>query len=296
MAIARPPEIFVNEDVSKPENRLNLAMLALLNVATFRQWFLHRLGLPEDAVVYPPQHIRGNLRPDYVVTSPDRSVVHAWVEVELGTANAAQLAQYRTLEERIISIVGSGTAADDLTLEEVASSIRDLLPGFDAQAQVAGEMVITLVRAKVGAAGLTEYTDPDAQLRERPAIRALRDRLGDIIQFGTPPVPQGKLMITTITQSGWTLRVFARGAKDKSVSIMWDQSSGGPNLRVPSIDKLRQYLPDAGQTVGEYGSAIERLGVRMWPIKRAGSAAVPEQAVVDAIDDLAPIIRRLAQG
>ena len=77
---------------------------------------------------------------------------------------------------------------------------------------------------------------------------------------------------------------------------MWDQSSGGPNLRVPSIDKLRQYLPDAGQTVGEYGSAIERLGVRMWPIKRAGSAAVPEQAVVDAIDDLAPIIRRLAQG
>ena len=296
MAIARPPEIFVNEDVSKPENRLNLAMLALLNVATFRQWFLHRLGLPEDAVVYPPQHIRGNLRPDYVVTSPDRSVVHAWVEVELGTANAAQLAQYRTLEERIISIVGSGTAADDLTLEEVVSSIRDLLPDFDAQAQVAGEMVITLVRAKVGAAGLTEYTDPDAQLRERPAIRALRDRLGDIIQFGTPPVPQGKLMITTITQSGWTLRVFARGAKDKSVSIMWGQSSGGPNLRVPSIDKLRQYLPDAGQTVGEYGSAIERLGVRMGPIKWAGSAAVPEQAVVDAIDDLAPIIRRLAQG
>ena len=86
MAIARPPEIFVNEDVSKPENRLNLAMLALLNVATFRQWFLHRLGLPEDAVVYPPQHIRGNLRPDYVVTSPDREAVHAWIEVELGAA------------------------------------------------------------------------------------------------------------------------------------------------------------------------------------------------------------------
>ena len=103
-------------------------------------------------------------------------------------------------------------------------------------------------------------------------------------------------MITTITQSGWTLRVFAAGAKAKSVSIMWDQTSGGEHVRVPSIDTLRQYLPDAGHTVGEYVNAIERLGVSMWAIKGRGSAAVREHAVVDAMDDLAPIIRRLAGG
>lgn len=297
MAPDPAPAIFVHEDVSKPENRLNLAILALCNVDPFRRWFLRRLAVPEDAVVYPPQNVRGNLRPDYVVTSPDRKVVHAWIEVELGAANTGQLAAYRNgLNERIISIVGDGHADVDLTLQEIASGVHELLPDFGPQAQVAGEIVIALVREKGGARALTDYADPDARLRDRPAIKALQSRLGDMIEFGTPPVRPGKLMITTITQKGWTLRVFAAAATDKSVSVMWDQSSGGEIVRVPSIDKLLHYIPDAGDAIKDYANALERLGVRTQPIKWRGSAAVREQAVVDAMDDLAPIIKRLAGG
>lgn len=289
------PLVFVNEDVSKTENRLNLAILALLTVAPFRLWFLRNLALPEDSAVYPPQNIHGNLRPDYVVTSPDREFIHAWIELELGEANAKQLAKYRdALDQRVISIVGAGRGGD-LTLQDIASYVAELLPALDPQAQVVGEMVTTLVSEWARQTKLTDYTDPDDQLRERPAIQALLARLGDIIGFGPPPVPRGRLKITTITQEGWSLRAFARGAKNKSIALMFCSSDG--TVRLHSIDALRYGLPEADVAIGDYANAIERhLNIKLGALEQWESEGVPEGAVVDALDDLAPIIRRLAGG
>ena len=48
-------DLFVKEDISKRENRVNLALFSLMHQDWFREWILKRLALPTDAVVYPPQ-------------------------------------------------------------------------------------------------------------------------------------------------------------------------------------------------------------------------------------------------
>jgi hypothetical protein len=103
MQSAPPPARFVKEDVNKPENRTNLALFGLMLIPGIRTWLLKRLGLPVDSIMYPPQNVLGG-RPDFVVVGPNETV-EAWIEVELGGENQAQLAQYRArLDEPVLSI------------------------------------------------------------------------------------------------------------------------------------------------------------------------------------------------
>src|SRR5437868_3219466 len=83
----------VREDVAKPENRVNLALFSLMLVPSFRRWFLERLQLDPQSCVYPPRNQPGG-RPDFVVVGANGSVL-AWIEVELGGENSAQLSAYR---------------------------------------------------------------------------------------------------------------------------------------------------------------------------------------------------------
>lgn len=61
-------DLFVREDLSKPENRINVSLFGLLAVSRFREWFLARLGLPAAAVVYPSVNVvgaGGSIRPGH---------------------------------------------------------------------------------------------------------------------------------------------------------------------------------------------------------------------------------------
>ena len=294
MAEAPNPAIFVNEDVSKPENRLNLALLGLMNVPRFREWIIQRLSLPKDSVFYPPQNSTANLRPDLVVTSSTTEKVYGWVEVELGSENSAQIKDYRdSFEERVISIVGQGSDGD-LSLKEIAGELVEWLPELNAQQRISADIVITLIDQKAGRGAAYDYIDPEPQIKNLPIMRMFEQYLGDILRFGTPPVPPGKVLITTITQKGWTLRVFAPGALGRSVSLMWDQSLGRGVIRVPSAERLLRCLPEAGRAISDFNERMQKLGFDLEKIKSPQSVAVPEQTILATIDDLAPPIRRLA--
>lgn len=295
MPVAPNPAIFVNEDISKPENRLNLALLGLMNVPSFREWFVQRLHLPEDSVFYPPQNVVGNLRPDFVVTSPTKENVYGWIEVELGSENTAQLKDYRdNLKEGVMSIVGSQDSECDLSLQEIAVELEEWIPELKAQQKISAEIVITLINQKAGKGTSGDYVNPDSRIKSLPMIRMFEKYLGDILEFGTPPVPPGKVLISTTTQKGWTLRVFAPGAMGRSVSLMWDQTLGRGVIRVPSAERLLRCLPEAGKALRDLKEWMQKLGLDIEKIKGPQSLAVPEQKILAAMDSLAPLIRRLA--
>ena len=86
-------DLFVNEDLGKHENRVNLGIFSLMQQDWFREWFLNELGLPTDAVVYPPTNV-GVRRPDFKVTWGGSE--SAMIEVELG-ANPRQAEDYRKM-------------------------------------------------------------------------------------------------------------------------------------------------------------------------------------------------------
>ncbi len=68
----------MNEDLSNPENRVNVALFGLMTQDWLRTWFLEQLALPTDAVIYPPVNERG-VRPDFTVVGVDGSKL-AWIE------------------------------------------------------------------------------------------------------------------------------------------------------------------------------------------------------------------------
>lgn len=289
------PGIFVNEDVSKPENRVNLALLGLLNNSQFREWIIQRLKLPGDSVFYPPQNVMGTLRPDFVVTSSTREQVHGWVEVELGSENVAQLTEYRkNLKERVISIVGEckPDCRCDLSLTEIAKELEEWLPGLKAQQKISVEIVITLITRNHTPSRTPQ--PPNPIIETLPIMRLFKEHLGHILEFGLPPVLPGRVLITTITQNGWTLRVFAPGALGRSVSLMWDQRLGRGVIRLPSAEHLLRYLPEADDAISDFSQKMRMLGFNIERIKGAQSIAVPEQTILAVMDSLAPLIRRLA--
>ena len=213
------PELFINEDVSKPENRTNLALFGVLLVPGVRAWLLERLALPADSIVYPPQNVAGG-RPDFVVVGPDDTVV-GWIEVELGGEDQGQLVQYRARHaEPVRSIVGPKSAGGDLSLEEIADVLSGpRFQGLDRQQTTNVGVFIALVGAMAGRPASFAYADPTEEVRGRRLVRALRDGLGSMLQYGTPPVTPGTAQVSTITQKGWTLKVYSKAASGGNVTL-----------------------------------------------------------------------------
>ncbi|MDE2837249.1 MAG: hypothetical protein OXL97_07040 [Chloroflexota bacterium] len=286
------PDPFVQEHVGAIENRVNLGMLALLNVTEFRFWFLERLGLPLSSVVYPPQNWKG-VRPDFVVVLPSGDVA-GWIEVELGPPDHAQLETYRgRLVERVVCI--AGTDAGDLTLSEIAVKVRRIQAVLSDQQAISARMLLELIEASANRPEPQSYTTPDDNLRREPLIASLAERLSDRLIFGVPPVPRGKILLTTITQKGWSMRLYSPVSQaGRSLGVMWNQAAGGGELRVPSQARLHQYLPNNSGTQMFVDFIARTAGVDVSPLPDSGHAPIPEQQVLEHIDELADILSTMA--
>ncbi|MGD9890820.1 MAG: hypothetical protein AB7U18_05960, partial [Dehalococcoidia bacterium] len=287
MTLSPVPEPFVNEDLSKLENRTNLALFGLMLIPQVRVWFLERLALPSDSKVYPPKNVSGG-RPDFVVVDSTGAVA-AWIEVELGAENQAQLMKYRqTLTRPIRSIVGPQDAGGDLSLEEIARVVSDTLTEtFDHQQMINAGVFTTLVSQMTGSVQPWDYVDPEEIVRHQPLIQALTVHLGHELRFGTPPIAPGTAQVMTITQRGWTIRVFSKAASMGTVAIIWDQSMGRGRIHIPSRDHLARYLPSAPEAVGDFVSFFASLGLDLTAIAEKQRLAIAEQQLVEAAEPLA---------
>jgi hypothetical protein len=150
------------------------------------------------------------------------------------------------------------------------------------------------VTALAGKTTSFDYVNPGDELRERPLVRELRDRLGEMLQLGIPPVAPGTAQISTITQKGWTLRVYSKAASMRTVSLLWDQVSSKSEVRVPSKARLDRCFPTAHDQVGEYVALCKDLGADVTALDEAQSLAIPESAVISEIDRLVACVRALA--
>ena len=118
-------DVFVNEDVSKPENRVNLALFSLMQQTWFREWFLDKLELATDAVVYPAKTQKEHQRPDFRVTTPDETR-GTWIEVEL-SKNQEQLKRYQDVlaPDKVKSVWGTPEHGGNLSLKEIADFVDE---------------------------------------------------------------------------------------------------------------------------------------------------------------------------
>jgi hypothetical protein len=246
-------------------------------------------------VIYPPQNV-GSQRPDLVVVRS--GIVEGWIEIELRGEDAGQLTRYREqFLEPVKCIVGLRDAASDLgvSLEELSDTARDCMDEvFDRQQKSIVKIFVDLVSQSPTSSANVDYVSPGEWIHEEALVRALCDRLENVV-VGKPPVPQGKLQFTTITQRGWTLRVFARNTTYGSISILWKQTIPGQILRVPSVEQLRKYLSAAA--VDDYRQFFkERFELDIAQISGQQSLAVVESQLLTHLDAYVAVTEPLANA
>jgi hypothetical protein len=256
-----------------------------------RAWLLDKWGLPPNACIYPPQQING-VRPDLVVVGEDGAVL-TWVEIELGGENAEQMAVYRdVLDAPVRSIVGSVAASGDLHLQDITSFATTLRLTTQQQANV--RVFTQLVDELAGRTVNFDYIVPNEALLEAPLLAVILPHLQDILVLGVPPVRPGQVMVSTVTNKGWTLRVFSLQAQMRSTTLLWDQTPGRGIVRIPARDKLEKYLAGDLAAVSGYCDFLRHKGADVDSVSGTQSLPLAESILCNDAEALATHVRRLA--
>lgn len=285
-------DLFLNEDLAHPENRINVALFGLMTQDWLRTWFLEQLELPLDAVVYPPMNESG-VRPDLKAVGTDGSTL-AWIEVELGT-NPGQVADYQSrLSAPIKTVYGRRSHGGDLSLEQVAdhlSAERELPPQTKLNIQHLHDQIRQGLSGFSSSSSVRE--DVSDEMKENPLVSGLKDRLDGKLRFTTGRIPAGYLKADTNKRQGFSLRVNSRISSSGSLSLL-AISGGRPDVILPSRMKLDRYLPTHGREVADYASLLLELGCDIGLYEELQRPSIPLEVMIKALDRVAECVSKLA--
>ena len=251
--------MFVNENHSHPENRLNVAMFGLLAQDWFRRWVLAELDMPATAIIFPPRNTKA-VRPDFAVADPRNGRILGWVEVELG-GDDEQLAEYEArFAEPVKAIWGDERERNDLSLQRIRARLEQQLEGstLPPQARLSVALLRTLISDGLGRASL-KLSAVSAGMKEHWLVRALASRLGERLDFSPRPVKRGGLRAGAYGSEGFSLRAFSRHAARREVSLLYLQGGGG-EFHMAARAHLQKYLPEHQAAVSLWSEEVRRLG------------------------------------
>ena len=253
--------IFVNEDLGRLENRINVALFGLMAQDWFRTWVLRNLGVPTYAIVFPPTNV-GPQRPDFTIADPCTGKTIGWIEVETDS-DSGQLRRYEQHFECVKSIWGR---SGDLSLERISSRLKSEL---DAKNLAPQSSLSVLLLRKLIEQALAKDKSPSKpvqvseQMRRRWLIQALTRRLGDRLDFDLKSAVPGRLKANARKKHGFSLRVFSRNASDGDISIL-NIRGGAEEIRFSSRDRLQRYLPvHRADAIAAWCDLLRRIGVEI---------------------------------
>ena len=293
-------DLFLHEYLGRPENRVNVALFAMLQQHWFREWFLKKLDLESDSIVYPPSN-RNYRRPDLKVMNPTNldAPARAWIEVELSKDNS-QLTDYRKKlhPDPVKSLWGKHSHHGDLSLEEVAEYLSRQ-QGLHPQVAVNVQQLVELIRE-----GLQGHSSPPGrstlspEMKDHPLVAGPSDILGSKMRFdlraNESPCPCYLKVDTTDTKNnrGFSLRVYSPVSRNGTLSVV-SISGQSKDVRLPSLKKLKEYLPHCLHEVEAYQSVLLKLGIKpKFGIRQLQSLCC--DTAVDHLDELVPHLKALA--
>ena len=288
-------DTYVNEDLSKTENRINVALFGLLSHDWLRNWLLSQLDILVEAIVYPSENYRG-VRPDFKIVD-DNDTTLAWIEVELDK-DPAQVARYRdALDEPIKTIWGRKRDGGDLSLEEIASHLLKRCasqPALSAQSLKQVQHLIKQIKQALDGHSAHQRRDEvSEQMREHSLVLGLVDRLGPKLIFTTGSVPVGFLKADTNGPEGFSLRVNSILSTSGTLSLM-AISAGRPKVLFPSEGKLRKYLPAHRSQVDAYITVLQRCGMNLTDYADNQRPSLHYQHLLGSLDELVECLLALA--
>ena len=292
----QPIEVFTSEDLSKAENRVNVALFGIMTQDWFREWFLAKLDLPQDSTLYPPANTLG-FRPDLVARTPDDTKTRAWIEVELST-NPAQIEEYqKAYEEPIKAVWGRRDDGGHLSLEEIAEYLEQHIESLAHQTQVNAEHLIKLIRRGIdGHRRSTIRREVSREMRSHKLVARLSERLEERLRFTSGSIKRGELKADAIGEAGFSLRAYSPVPRVNTVFLL-SIRGGSQEVRFPTKGWLEKYLPQHSAAIEEYTSLLSRKGLNIDNGKVHWSAGTLHlDAVLAELDELAECILALANS
>lgn len=252
--------IFINEDLSHPENRINVAMFGVMAQDWFRVWLLSELDLPASSVVYPPTNV-GTERPDFTIEDPGTGDTLGWIEVEVGSAPGQQSRYEGHFHEPVKTIWGSNSHRCNLSFERISQRLETELAAdsLDPQARLSVVLLHRLIiTALTTASSASKPVTVSNEMKGHWLVRALMDCLGERLDFELKPAVPGHVKADARGARGLSLRVFSRIASKRDVSVL--HIRGGEKMRFARRGRLKKYLPDSGEAIATWCDLVRRLG------------------------------------
>lgn len=255
-------DIYLNEDLSKPENRINVALFGLLGHDWLRNWLLSQLDLPTEAIIYQPKNYRG-IRPDFKIVSGDGRTL-AWVEVELGK-DPAQVANYRDiLDEPVKTIWGRKLDSGDLSLEEIALYLGKRCVSSPALSQITIQIrhLIKQIDQALDEHSSSYYPRRSVsdQMWDHVFVAELTEILGSRLLDNPDEFPIGYLKADTMKDEGFSLRVNSAVSGNGELSLL-NISGGRPKVIFTPKAKLLKYLPGYERQIDNHVSLLQECGL-----------------------------------
>lgn len=248
---------FVNEDIDKLENRINLSILGLLNQDWFHEWLLNELGMPLNAAVYPPKNEEGGLRADFKIRNLITNETYARIEVETHF-DAGQLAQYESkFSEPVKTIWGLEEHEADLSLERIKGKLISVLQdGVLKQQHRVGvcHLLLLINEALSGSPRNSKPVQVSERMKDFWLVKILQSDLGNHLDFDLSRPEPRMLFAHTYGPNGFSLRVYSEIATRKSVSILSVQF--GNQISFSSIEHLQEYLPNHNEAIADWTALL----------------------------------------
>ena len=234
--------IFVNENLSHPENRINVALFGLMAQDWFRTWLLRSLDMPEDAIVFPPTNV-GTQRPDFTIEDPNAGEPLGWIEVEVGS-DAGQLRSYKESFEGCIKAIWGRSG--DLSLERISTRLKSELDAgtLAPQPRLSVRLVRKLIEQALGEASSASKPVPVSdKMKQHWLVQALTKGLAGRLDFDLKPAVPGCLKANARADRGFSIRVYSPKASAREVSVLHVRGAA-EDVRFASRARLERYLPD----------------------------------------------------
>lgn len=253
-------DIFVNEDIDKLENRINLSILGLMNQEWFHDWLLTALDMPLDAAMYPPKNEAGNLRPDFKIRNLQTGEILGRIEVETHF-NAEQLATYKSqFRKPVKTIWGLDEFGGDLSLERIREKLDSVLQEstLKPQHQIGVIHLAALIDEALRGSSINRRpVQVSEHMRDFWLVEILERSLGNLIDFDLSQPRPRRLYANTIGPNGFSLRVRSEEASGGSVSILY--ITNGTHLYFNSSQHLHNYLPNHGEAITAWGALLRDM-------------------------------------
>lgn len=247
-------DLFVREDISKPENRINLTMFHLLMIDDFRDWFYLKLNLDPSSVIYPVTNSGGN-RPDMIIKNDSKII--GCIEVELGSENVSQTLSYSNIYEKVITICGLPRHNSDLSLEEIKDHLNVLdTSGLNPQQKLSIKYLVKLIETYIYGFETNTRTQISTKVSEHAFFKIIIESLSDIIANNISKIYPGEIVVDTVKDEGFSLKVYSKLSKNNKVALI-SRSGGRDTVIFQSAQKYRNYLPNKQEAVIRWIEFVE---------------------------------------